>query len=63
MDVLLACRPDDDIRKGEASRKVEAERFALFYGVRTFRLDRQQIGELAPKQLFGFALEILGKLP
>ncbi len=62
MDVLLARWPDDHIREGEASRQVEAERLALFYGVRRFGLDRQQIGELAPKQLFRLAVEILGEL-
>ena len=63
VDVLLACRADDDVGEGEARRKMEAERLALLERSRTCRVDRQQIGELAAEQLFGLALEIVGELP
>src|SRR6476620_5636350 len=49
MNILFACRPDDDVGEWKASREMKAQRLSLFQGLGSL-VDRQEVRELASEQ-------------
>ena len=62
VDVLGTGGADDDVAEREARRQVKSERTLLAHHVADIAVDRQQVGELAPKHGFGFGMEIVSQL-
>src|SRR5258708_17919916 len=62
MHILLACRPNDDVRKGETYGEVEATGLAFLHRIRRRGFDGEKIGELTSEQIDGLALEIVRQL-